>query len=469
MKIPLDRLLSRKLIISVINWEAPRGCESMGKARAEFSSIFCEKRVVTDRGRVCPAGLCLALVVVLVRCLGIPGSALAADCFCAGKVGNINCDSLDEVTIGDVTLLIDHLFISGVDAPGLDEANIDGDSAGVIDLADVMLLIDILFITHAELPDCPEPKDYAVYFWDKSNEGLYFAYHPSTNGLDSFFIPGRGRMIVSADGKLGYRSTNQYVRVVSLDSLQDGDTVPVIANLSSGTVQAASPDGNFLIAYNGGLSILRTSDYAEILHDSTLSGQIFSVDSRRVYGRTVGTYHAFRLDLADPLNSVMVKDFAPYLVYQIVPSPDGSKWYLYQATYGHQRFAVYDVAADSIIFSEILWPGSGDLAITPDGKYVFYTNPGDMIWGAGDPYVHRYNASTNEAESPVSTVGLFDPPYEWGIPIGQVAVTPDGHWLAANGGDYPFIIRIDLATHNLTGHRKMNGNWIEGISCQLVR
>lgn len=78
-------------------------------------------------------------------------------CYCVGKVGNVDCDYRDEVTIADLSMLIDHLYISRVRLPNLEEANIDGDPQGVIGLHDVALLIDHLFITLPELPDCPKP------------------------------------------------------------------------------------------------------------------------------------------------------------------------------------------------------------------------------------------------------------------------------------------------------------------------
>lgn len=418
-----------------------------------------------------PALICLTVVIVVLTA-GSSGVTVAADCFCTGKVGNVNCDPIDRVTIGDVAILVDHLFISGAALPCMEEANINGDSAGIIDITDVLSLVEHLYVTYEALPDCPAPKDYTVYCWDKSNEGWYFGYHPSTNEVDSFFISARGALVVSADGKLGYRTNrdDEYVRVVSLDSLRSGDTLQATAILPLGNVAAVSPDGQLIVSSKGGLSILRTSDYTEIHHDSSLFGQVFSPNSKRVYGRIRGTYNALKLDLSDSLHPVTIKEFTGYLVYDIVPSPDETKWYLYMATYTHQLFAVYDVEADSIIFSEAMWPGNGDLAVTPNGKYVFYTNPGNMIDGPGDADIHVYNASTNQAGNRVTTGGLFEYPYDGGILVGQMVVTPDGRWLVAVGSGYPFVITMDLKTSEITGYRKFDGpRDLEGITCQLVR
>jgi len=82
------------------------------------------------------------------------------DC-CAGRVGNANGVGGDEPTIGDISTLIDHLFISGAILPCYEEADVN-QSGGTypttddITIGDVSTLIDYLFITGPPLglPDC---------------------------------------------------------------------------------------------------------------------------------------------------------------------------------------------------------------------------------------------------------------------------------------------------------------------------
>lgn len=80
-------------------------------------------------------------------------------CSCVGTVGNVNCDPTDDVTIGDVSVLIDHLFITGVALCSLPEADAN-QSGGVnpgyddITIGDISTLIDNLFISGTPLPAC---------------------------------------------------------------------------------------------------------------------------------------------------------------------------------------------------------------------------------------------------------------------------------------------------------------------------
>ena len=78
---------------------------------------------------------------------------------CVEKVGNVDGDPGEVVDIGDLTALIDYLFITkpAPELPCPEEANIDGDTEGVIDIGDLTALIDYLFITKPAPPlnACP--------------------------------------------------------------------------------------------------------------------------------------------------------------------------------------------------------------------------------------------------------------------------------------------------------------------------
>jgi hypothetical protein len=88
------------------------------------------------------------------------------DC-CIGKVGNVNLDPNELVTIGDISLAIDHLFITNPDLVCLTEADVNqsggtnpvGGPTGDITIGDISLLIDHLFIAGPDvliLYDCLE-------------------------------------------------------------------------------------------------------------------------------------------------------------------------------------------------------------------------------------------------------------------------------------------------------------------------
>jgi thermolysin len=91
----------------------------------------------------------------------VNGDEIGDACCCEGIVGDANADGTYEPTIGDVTLLIDHLFINNepLDCYTESDVNQSGGTSPIPDditIGDVTALIDYLFIAgeSATLPDC---------------------------------------------------------------------------------------------------------------------------------------------------------------------------------------------------------------------------------------------------------------------------------------------------------------------------
>jgi hypothetical protein len=71
---------------------------------------------------------------------------------CIGLRGNVDCDGLQSVDIADLTVLVDHLFISFAPLCCAQEGDLVVDSS--IDIADLTFLVDHLFISFTPLPSC---------------------------------------------------------------------------------------------------------------------------------------------------------------------------------------------------------------------------------------------------------------------------------------------------------------------------
>ena len=77
---------------------------------------------------------------------------------CLGDRGNVDNDPLDAVSLGDLTVLIDFLFVSFEDLDCWLEANVDEsqpEGEGSVSLGDLTVLIDHLFVSFQNLPPCP--------------------------------------------------------------------------------------------------------------------------------------------------------------------------------------------------------------------------------------------------------------------------------------------------------------------------
>jgi len=76
-------------------------------------------------------------------------------CCTAPSVGNVDASPDGLVTMSDLTILIDHLFISLQPLACPEEGNVDMSSDELVTMGDLTVLIDHLFISLNPLPPCP--------------------------------------------------------------------------------------------------------------------------------------------------------------------------------------------------------------------------------------------------------------------------------------------------------------------------
>jgi len=74
---------------------------------------------------------------------------------CCVTMGNVDRSTDNVVGMGDLTVMIDNLFITLTPLVCVDEGNLDLSPDDKVTMADLTLLIDNLFITLAPLPPCP--------------------------------------------------------------------------------------------------------------------------------------------------------------------------------------------------------------------------------------------------------------------------------------------------------------------------
>jgi len=75
---------------------------------------------------------------------------------CAGQSrGNVDNSTDMLVTMGDLTVLIDHLFISLSPLSCVDAGNVDESPDNLVGMGDLTVMIDNLFISLSPLPPCP--------------------------------------------------------------------------------------------------------------------------------------------------------------------------------------------------------------------------------------------------------------------------------------------------------------------------
>jgi uncharacterized protein (TIGR02145 family) len=76
-------------------------------------------------------------------------------CCTSVGMGNVDGSSDGLVTMGDLTVLIDHLFITLTPLTCPEAGNVDLSPDNLVTMGDLTVLIDHLFITLSPLPECP--------------------------------------------------------------------------------------------------------------------------------------------------------------------------------------------------------------------------------------------------------------------------------------------------------------------------
>ncbi len=296
-------------------------------------------------------------------------------------------------------------------------------------------------------PTGPAPvKDYPVYFFGMGanwETPMYYEYFPGSDRIDSFYLPfiPTNYMSASADGRQLWVSGGDITYVVDLRSKR------VIAELPFGkNTIVFSPNNRYAAIMASGLYILETNDFSVIFHDSLWIEQgRFTADSKRFYAINRPD-SGYILDLEHGC-LVTKKGFGISNVYGGAISPDETKWFLVMnITYDWSFFLVYDLVADSIVFSQSICPNPIHLQISPYGHYVYLTAGGN-IFSFCQPsfsfavYDVNENIIASEVEAPVS-IPDFAAPF---LPLDQFVVTPDGKYLVGKWfAALPYVLIYDI-------------------------
>lgn len=303
----------------------------------------------------------------------------------------------------------------------------------------VLLLIAVLLLgcgddDNPTGPSDGELKDYVFYFTgydgnDAGSEPTYYRYYSAQQKVDTVGSLGDrfgyGLRAVSADGERLYFSHEGSIHVV------DSSTFETITVLGYSGDVVVSPDNQLIAVIGYDIWILSVPDYSVVFHDTAdarTRGSAFSTNSQRFYcgsGTSGPSVYVVDLEAEEPQLEESPLPYPELQLQKIIPSVDETKWFLYRRI-RHDVFAfeAYDVGMDSLVFSLVFGPGYGDMAMTPDGRYVFFTSPGELNSDIpGNPSIYVFDAAANALAQGIPPVNVFFP--------GQLAISPDGSRLVA--------------------------------------
>jgi len=349
----------------------------------------------------------------------------------------------------------------------------------------VNLLFHLLFLLFICFTACDDdnpvksndPGGYNVYFHDYRYPQKCFVYNTVSQSIDSFYLPVNPvrDIVVSAGGDLLYVPSENKVTVVELSRYS------IVTELPYDSVYyiAVSPNSEMVALQGKELYILRTDSYHVIYHDSveTMDGH-FSENSEFFYYAGSGGWPSLAYKLNLKTFEITSKDFSNNFydasVGRVAPSIDDRLWFAYFSIPPLPNenfwFAVYNPASDLVIYADNQQPGRGNIAVSPDGKFAFYTNPGGtIIQDYPPPYSFRvYDIESNILFKEISTVLNFDDTLTVYFPTEEICVTPDSKWLVGLTWGYDEIIVVNLETMEVEKKIALGGTRsLSGLTCQL--
>jgi hypothetical protein len=284
-------------------------------------------------------------------------------------------------------------------------------------------------------PTQPKPAtDYPFYFLDPEGTPQLFKLYPIAQRIDSAVIPFNARegITVSADGRRLYLADRNQISVINAEDYSLITQLPYQPDDPVGV----SPDNQLIAIANGGLHLLRSQDYSPVFGDTVpVIHCEFSADSKTLYCAQKGTQNVYRVDLSSQpyqVSSIRVTDG---LVYYVIPTADESKLLLYNQ-FGTFQFAfqVYNLIEDSIVFTYFMSPGYGQIAVTPDDKYAFFTSPGRSGTDPpGPPILGVFDIQANTIDTVIEDLSFFSDS-TWAAWPNKLAVTPEDRFLGILGG-----------------------------------
>ena len=328
-------------------------------------------------------------------------------------------------------------------------------------------------------PKPPQDKDYVVYFTGSTHTptfhgSIYYAYHTLTGRVDSLVMACpdccKNGCAVSPDGSILYIYDGSAIITVDAATLQVTGQHPAPYNGPRPSPIRISPDGKFLVIEGYELSIISLPDYDIAFSDSVSAfNGYFSRDGRYYYcGAIIGqTMPSYRVDLENDF--AVSKWYLPYGgAYMTVPSNDGKKLFLYDMVGGPLfYFLVYDIAKDSLIFIKELIPGFGQMALTPDGRYLIVTqmDPMNMYMPAPD-YFTIFDVDGNQVYKEVCTWCTTEDSIEVHTYLGHICITPDGEHLINTEYEGDGFFDFNLKKMKYNRFLRFGGRFIAFATCQ---
>lgn len=260
----------------------------------------------------------------------------------------------------------------------------------------LLILLAVLSCTD-DKPTAPDISDlhYAkVYFTDVSSDSTFYSFDTDQMKLDSFYLPYRPeRGMYLMDNKKDL-VINFHDSVISVDL--ETKAVNHFPAGVKGPVVFSENEQYFAAPFNGTLRIYNTGDKSVFWEDTALTyGGCFSVGNDLYFSRYKNAVSVF--DLKE--KKLIKKSYLPNNIYEIKATLNDEVLLIHYFTDFDNIFQIYDLHLDTVLFSDTVDYGRGEIEISRNKMYAFFTYSGGII---------QPDKNANILNGPTNTFRIYD-------------------------------------------------------------
>jgi len=338
----------------------------------------------------------------------------------------------------------------------------------------LVLAVGLGYALSCSSPTRPkEPKDLRLYVTEGWTNNIYVFNPESKTLLDSIYADYPIGMVLSPDGKYLFTAHDappapgrQVLKKIQTATLEIVGEMPRI-----GEMVFLEHGGILLRQGSGGLEFIDPISFQVTRVDSIVLGGLASSDTLGFvlgvdsWGRlTAYDYREKKILAADSIYfpaGVLLRGMSLAL------HPCGRNGFgIFRDPYQRAWFLQYTIPELRIEFTYQLVYGFGDIAVSPDGQYVLFNDPGDPWHGSSLHKFYVYDVAQQQISRIFDTDTLALLQEFPNSLIGDIIFSPDGSMAyASSGTDWAYgpILCFDMEQLEFTDEFHINYEWTPGL------
>lgn len=317
---------------------------------------------------------------------------------------------------------------------------------------------------------------YPIYVYNTKKQAIFDTLEiPNLENLIDMAISGDGTKLITA----AYQECGDLCVKYGL-TVYDLKTMDTVVSYPTGRRIEVSNTGRYIAIYDRDSLLFLDGQTFQVLFTDTIYTDFvrFLLDDSKCYcirgAHEIRIYDMQSRALADTLHYRDRSGNAP-AVFAVQPNADGSKLYLfaiYDPVYAYVTAYLPKTDSTSMTYT-LIYPG-GDIRLTPDGRQIIVTDPGNMDQaGSADVLFFDPSSDVLLAIAPAGSVlgGRNGGRLPTGFSPHRLEITPDSRFTAVAASYGPIFGIVDNSLHEFIDvqYFPTSPSNFELVSCQKIR